>query len=80
MMSLEQAYKITEILGCTLEELVGRRQKSNISDAYESELIDNYRASTPERQDRLIDIARDSAAMSKDGAKRDEFPSSQASA
>lgn len=80
MMSLEQAYKITEILDCTLEELVGRKRSNNIADTYERELIENYRASTPERQDRLIDTARDFAAMSKDGTKRDELSSPQASA
>lgn len=74
------ACAIAEKLNCSLDELAGRSQPNTLADPYEHELIENYRASTPERQDRLIDTARDFAAMSKDAAKRDELSSSQASA
>lgn len=77
---LEVACRMTDVLEITLDELVGREREDHMADPYERELIENYRSSTPERQDRLIDTARDFAAMSKDAAKRDELSSPQVSA
>lgn len=79
-MSFSWACAIAEKLNCSLDELAGRSQPNKLTDPYEHELIENYRASTPERQDRLIDTARDFAAMSKETAKRDELSSPQVGA
>ena len=79
-MNFPQACMVADALNCSLDELAGRSAPNKLTDPYEHELIENYRASTPERQDRLIDTSRDFAAMSKDAAERDELSSSQASA
>lgn len=79
-MNFPQACMIAEALNCSLDELAGRSAPNKLTDPYERELLNNYRASTPERQDRLIDTARDFAAMSKDAAKRDELSSHEVSA
>lgn len=42
MMSLEQAMKVSEVLGCALEELVGRVSNEKIS-RDEMKLLSNYR-------------------------------------
>lgn len=78
----EQLWRISEVCHCSPNDILGWTQEDAhiLSDSYERELIENYRSSTPERQDRLIDTARDFAAMSKDAAKRDELSSPQVSA
>lgn len=78
----EQIWRIAEACHCSPNDVFGWTQEDAhiLSDSYERELIENYRSSTPERQDRLIDTARDFAAMSKDAAKRDELSSPQVSA
>lgn len=73
----EQIWGCAIALKCTPNDLLGWAETKEIETALERELIDNYRASSPERQDRLIDTSRDCAAMSKDAAERNEFPSSQ---
>lgn len=77
---IKKAFIYADTLGCTLDALCGRPAEEVKLDVYEQELIENYRACTQERQDRLIDTARDFAAMSKDAAKRDELSSPQVSA
>lgn len=75
-----KACKFADALGCSLDVMCGRSDIQSFADPLEHELIENYRSSTSERQDRLIDTARDFAAMSKDAAKRDELSSPQVSA
>lgn len=70
MMSLEQAYYVTELLGCTLDELVGRKPPKTPSSFVEYELISCFRDSTDERKSSILQTARDAAGMSKDAAER----------
>lgn len=73
MMSLEQACNCAVLLGCSIDEIAGRplRDPSEFSDPREAELHRCYRSCTRERQDRLLDTARDFAGMSRDVAERD---------
>ena len=66
MMSLEQAYNITEVLGCTLDELAGRTPppKPLAHSPAETELISYYRQCTPWRKDNLMCVAIDNAQLS----------------
>lgn len=80
MPSFAQVIACAEFLGCTTDEIAGRPIDHECLKPYERELIECYRSSTPERQDRLLDSARDSAAMSKEAAKRSELSSAQVSA
>ena len=73
MMSLEQAYYCAVLLDCSIDEIAGMpmRSASEFSDPREAELHQCYRSCTRERQDRLLDTARDFAGMSRDMAERD---------
>ena len=73
MMSIEQGYKCAIVLDCSLDEIAGMpiRSASEFSDPREAELHRCYRSCTRERQDRLLDTARDFAGMSRDVAERD---------
>lgn len=72
---LDSACKIAFALGCTVNDLCGWPEGKNegrvFEDDFEEELLRCYRASTPDRKDRILDTARDAAAMSKEVAKRD---------
>lgn len=73
MMSLEQACNCAVALDCSTGEIAGRplRSPSEFSDPREAELHRCYRSCDRDRQDRLLDTARDFAGMSRDMAKRD---------
>lgn len=68
-LTLEDAVAISLVLGCTPNDLCGWPKGKNagrvFDDGFEEELIACYRASTPSRKDRILDTARDAAAMSK---------------
>ena len=76
-MSFPQAVACAEILNCTTDALAGRSVDSKkLTDPYEQELMNCYRSSTIDRKERILDTARDAAAMSKDAAECD-LPASQ---
>lgn len=72
-LTLEDAYMLAMVLGCTPNDLCGWPQGKNegrtFNDAFEQELLDCYRSCTPRRQDRILDTARDAAGMSKEAAE-----------
>lgn len=67
--SLEKAYALAMVLGCSVNDLCGwpkgKNEGREFEDDFEAELLRFYRASTPDRQDRILDTARDAAGMSK---------------
>lgn len=75
MMSLEQAYKVTEILGCTLDELVGREPTRSFADPDQAAMNACYENMNEEGRGTLVSVARslerDTAnRIEKDGAER----------
>ena len=75
MMSLEQAYKVTEILGCTLDELVGRESARSFADPGQAALNACYENMNDDGKGTLVSVARslerDTAnRIEKDGAER----------
>ena len=61
MMSLEQACRVADVLGCTLEELVGRatpRIEPTIIDPMARELVDCYESLNPDGRTNLLGVAR----------------------
>ena len=62
MMSLEQAYMITEILGCTLDELVGREPSVSYSDPMQAELNSCYSKMNESGRTLLAEAAKSIAA------------------
>lgn len=72
--SLENAYSLAIVLGCTVNDLCGWPKGKNegrvFKDNFEEELLRCYRESTPDRQDRILETARDAAGMSKEVAER----------
>lgn len=73
MINLEQACNCAVALDCSIDEIAGRpvRDPSEFSGQREAELHRCYRSCDRERQDRLLDTARDFAGMSRDVAERD---------
>ena len=69
MMSLEQAYKVTEILGCTLDELVGREPTRSFSDPGQSALNACYENMNEDGKGTLVSVAR---SLERDTANRIE--------
>lgn len=71
---LDSAYKIALALDCSVNDLCGwpkgKNEGREFEDDFEAELLRCYRASTPDRQDRILDTARDAAGMSKEMAER----------
>ena len=74
MMSLEQAYNVTEILGCTLDELVGRPAPAPgaYADPNQQRLNKCYESLNEEAKGDLVGFVRSFAAdparrMVKDG-------------
>ena len=72
MINLEQARNCAVVLDCSIDEIAGRllRDPSEFSDPREVELHRCYRSCGRDRQDRLLDTARDFAGMSRDVAER----------
>lgn len=73
--TLEDAVSVSEALGCTPNDLCGwydSHPRDGEPDTHtpEGELLTCYRASTPERRERLLDTARDAALLSGEDAKR----------
>ncbi len=66
MMSLEQAYNCAVLLDCSIDEIAGMpvRDPSEFRDPHETELHRCYRSCDRDRQDRLLETARDFAGMS----------------
>lgn len=58
MMSLEQAYGITELLGCTLDELVGRKPIRSFSDPDQAALNGYYESMNGHGRAMLVETAR----------------------
>lgn len=80
MMNAEQVWNCAVALGCTPNDVLGwyesHPKEESLTNPYEQELMDCYRSSTVDRKERILDTARDAAAMSKDAAERD-LPASQ---
>lgn len=80
-LTLEDAYTLALALGCTPNDLCGWKTeppKDDVKSPSEDELLQCYRSSTVDRQARILDTARDAAAMSKEMAKRALHASQQA--
>lgn len=73
MINLEQAYNCAVLLGCSIDEIAGMpvRDATEFGDPREAELHRCYRSCDRDRQDRLLDTARDFAGMSRDVPERD---------
>lgn len=67
MMSLEQAYNVTELLGCTLEELVGRKTSKSFANPNQQRLNDCYENMNEKGQATLVSVAQ---GLEKDIANR----------
>lgn len=84
MMNAEQVWNCAVALGCAPNDILGwyetHPRKESFGDAYEQELMDCYRSSTTDRKERILDTARDAAAMSKDATERDLSTSKEVSA
>lgn len=82
MVNLERARSCAVALGCSIDGIAGRsvRDPSEFSDPREAELHRCYRSCDLDRQDRLLDTARDFAGMSRDVAERDLSETEQVSA
>ena len=79
MMSLKQAYNVTEVLGCTLDELVGRQppKPGSYADANQQRLNNYYESLNEKSKDDLVGFVRSFAAdparrMVKDGQDIDD--------
>lgn len=74
-LSLENAVRISELLNCTPNDLCGwyeshPREGEPDQQTPEGELLACYRACTPERRERILGTARDSALLSGEDAER----------
>lgn len=80
-LTLENACRISSVLGCTPNDLCGWPKGKNegriFDDGFENELVSNYRECTPEWQDNILKTARASAVMSKEIPERDSSESKQ---
>lgn len=66
----DMGQEIAEALGCTMDALAGRSfKRADRLTSAERELINCYRACTPERQATLLNLARDSALVSGEAAE-----------
>lgn len=65
MMSLEQAYNVAQVLGCTLEELVGRAPRKTYADPAQQALNEYYESSNSKGRGTIVDVAR--SVSSTDG-------------
>lgn len=84
MMNAEQIWNCAVALNCTPNDVLGwyesHPEEGSLANPYEQELMDCYRSSTVDRKERILDTARDAAAMSKDTAERDLLSSQEVSA
>lgn len=69
----EKIWNCAVALNCTPNDVLGwyeshPKEEALINSPYEQELMDCYRSSTADRKERILDTARDAAAMSKDTA------------
>jgi len=69
MMSLEQACNVTELLGCTLEELVGRKSPRTYADKRQAAVNGYYESMSDDGKGTLLKVAK---GLAKDGANRIE--------
>lgn len=76
-LTLENACVISQAIGCTPNDICGWYEdhaqdepRAFQQDQFVKELVACYQASTPDRQDRILDTARDAAGMSKEIAER----------
>lgn len=80
----EKVWNCAVALGCTPNDILGwyetHPREESFSDTYEQELMNCYRTSTKDRKERILDTARDAAAMSKDAAECDLSASQEVSA
>lgn len=67
MMSLEQAYNVTEVLGCTLDELCGRKVPRSYTDPGQEALNGYYESMNDGGQELLVETAK---SMSADPERR----------
>ncbi|MEG0376049.1 MAG: hypothetical protein RR672_10485, partial [Raoultibacter sp.] len=67
MMSLEQAYNVTEVLGCTLDELCGRKVIRTFPDPSQAAINASYENMNDEGRKALLKVAR---GMEKDTDNR----------
>lgn len=75
MLSLEQACMVTEVLGCTLDELVGREAERAYADPRQASLNRSFERMNEEGRGTLVKVARsmerDAANLTvKDGPER----------
>lgn len=74
--TLENACKCSEVLSCTPNDICGwyidhpEDRPAPPGDPGAAELVGCYRSCTPERQDALLNLARDSALLSGPAAER----------
>lgn len=74
--TLENACKCAEVLSCSPNDICGwyidhpEDRPAPPGDPDERELLGCYRSCTPERQDALLNLARDSALLSGPAAER----------
>lgn len=75
--TLENACKCAEVLNCSPNDICGwyidhpEDRPAPPGDPGAAELLGCYRSCTPERQDALLNLARDSALLSGGAAERD---------
>lgn len=81
-LTLEDAYTIALVLGCTPNDICGwpegLNSKNEIHGREERDLVECFRQSTDQQKDALLIVARNAAGMSKEGAERDAAGSASA--
>ena len=65
MMSLEQAYEVTEVLGCTLDELCGRKMERSYFDPDQAALNGYYESMNDSGRTLLVETAESISADPK---------------
>ena len=66
---LEAAYEITEVLGCTLDELCGRRIERSFTDPLQEAVNESFENMNAKGRETLVSVAR---SLEKDTANRIE--------
>lgn len=72
-LTLEQAWEFADVLGCTLDELAGRDFQPPgevVTDPFERELVDLYRACGPKAKGHILDDARGQRELALKRAER----------
>ena len=70
-MSLQQAYEVTEVLHCTLEELVGRSPKRVYADDRQARMNEDYELLDDDGRARAADAVRGVVLTSKEKSDAD---------